>query len=153
MKLKTSLIRTAGAAILITMASWPLTAQENEEVFGRELMTRTELQEHQDTMRNLSTDAERAQYRQQHHNHMMQRAQEHGVELKNGMGQGSGKGMGAGQGKGPGQGMGAGQGKGASQGMGNGQGKGASQGQGAGGNGNKQEYKIKGSGNQSGGTK
>ncbi|WP_417517692.1 hypothetical protein [Marinobacter sp.] len=172
MKLKASLIRTAGAAILVTMASWPLAAQENEEVFGRELMTRTELQQHQDTMRNLNTDAERAQYRQQHHERMMQRAQEHGVELKNGKGQGSGQGMGAGQGqgkgqqgkganqgmgagqgKGPGQGMGAGQGKGASQGMGNGQGKGASQGQGAGGNGNNQEYKIKGSGNQSGGTK
>ncbi|SHK60052.1 hypothetical protein SAMN05216369_2398 [Marinobacter antarcticus] len=148
MKLKTSLIRTAGVAILVTMASWPLAAQENEEVFGRELMTRTELQEHRDTLRNLNTDAERAQYRQKHHERMMQRAREYGVELKNGMGQGSGKGMGNGQGKGSGQGqgMGNGQGMGTGQGMGAGQGMSSGQGKGSGGNGKSQEYKIKGSG-------
>ena len=93
MKLKTSFIRTAGVAILVTMASWPLAAQENEEVFGRELMTQTEFQEHR----------------------------ENGVGLKNGMGQGPGQGMGKGQGMG------------------------------SGGNGKNQEYKIKGSGGQSGG--
>jgi len=127
MKLKTSFIRTAGVAILVTMASWPLAAQENEEVFGRELMTQTELQEHRNTMRNMNTDAERAQYRQQHHERMLQRARENGVELKNGMGQGSGKGMGNGQGAGQGQGMGNGQGMGAGQGMGKGKGSGGNQ--------------------------
>jgi len=134
MKLKTSFIRTAGVAILVTMASWPLAAQENEEVFGRELMTQTELQEHRNTMRNMNTDAERAQYRQQHHERMLQRARENGVELKNGMGQGSGKGMGMGngQGAGQGQGMGAGQGMGKGQGAGQGQGQGMGAGQGMG---------------------
>lgn len=135
MKLKTSFIRTAGVAILVTMASWPLAAQENEEVFGRELMTQTELQEHRNTMSNMNTDTERAQYRQQHHERMLQRARENGVELKNGMGQGSGKGMGNGQGKGSGQGMGTGMGMG----------------MGSGGNGKSQEYKTKKSGGQSGG--
>ncbi len=144
MKLKTSFIRTAGAAILVTMASWPLAAQDNEEVFGRELMTQQELQEHRQTMRNLNTEAERAQYQQQHHERMLQRARERGVELKNGMG----RGMGSGQGMGGGQGKGASQGKGAGQGMGPGQGMGAGQGKGAGGNGSNQDYKIKGSGSQ-----
>jgi Ca2+-dependent lipid-binding protein len=142
MKLKTSFIRTAGVAILVTMVSWPLTAQENEQVFGRELMTQTELQEHRNTMSNLNTNAERAQYRQQHHERMLQRARENGVKLKNGMGQGSGKGMGNGQGMGAGQGMGTGMGSG--QGMGTGMGSGT--GMGAGGNGKSQK-----SGGQSGG--
>ena len=76
---------------------------EDESIWlTQKLMTQTELQEHRDTMRNLNTDAERAQYPQQHHKRMLQRARENGVEPKNGMGQGSGKGMGNGQGKGSG---------------------------------------------------
>jgi len=92
-KPRTTLCDNHWVAILVTMASWPLAAQENEEVFGRELMTQTEFQEHR----------------------------ENGVGLKNGMGQGPGQGMGKGQGMG------------------------------SGGNGKNQEYKIKGSGGQSGG--
>jgi len=141
MKLKTSFIRTAGVAILVTMVSWPLTAQENEQVFGRELMTQTELQKHRNTMSNLNTNAERAQYRQQHHERMLQRARENGVELKNGMGQGSRKGMGNGQGMGSGTGSGTGMGMG----MGMGTGMGSGTGMGAGGNGKSQK-----SGGQSG---
>jgi hypothetical protein len=144
MKLKTSFIRTAGVAIVVAMASWPLAAQDNEEVFGRELMTQTELQEHRNTMKNMNTDAERAQYRQQHHERMLQRAREKGVELKNGMGQGSGKGKGMGMG----QGMGAGQGMG--MGSGQGMGMGYGQGMGSGGNSKGQEYKTKKSGGQGG---
>jgi Ca2+-dependent lipid-binding protein len=144
MRMKKSLISIAGATLLTSLASLPVAAQSNEPVFGRELMTQEELQEHRTTMRNLNTDAERARYRQLHHERMLQRARERGVELNNGMGKGSGKGMGAGRGMGSGQGQGLG--KGSGQGMGNGQGMG--QGKSSGGNGKNQEYRIKGSGNQ-----
>lgn len=126
MRMKKSLISIAGATLLTSLASLPVAAQSNEQVFGRELMTQQELQEHRTTMRNLNTDAERAQYRKLHHERMMQRAHERGVELNKGMGQRQGQGMGSGQGKGSGQGMG----------------------KGSGGNGKNQEYKIEGSGNQ-----
>ena len=91
-------------------------------------MTQQELQQHRETMRNLNTDAERAQYRQLHHERMMERARERGVELRNGMGQGSGQGMGKGQGQGMGQKNG--------------------QGMGSGDKGQNQQYKMKGSKSQ-----
>jgi hypothetical protein len=142
MRLKNSLSFIAGATLLVSLASMPVAAQSDDQVFGRELMTQQELQEHRTTMRNLNTDAERARYRQLHHERMMERARERGVELKNGMGQGSGQGMGKGQGMGQknGQGMG----------MQNGQGMGQKNGQGAGagGKGQNQQYKMNGSGKQ-----
>lgn len=142
MGMKRSLSLIAGATLLASLASMPAAAQSGDQVFGRELMTQQELQQHHQTMRNLNTDAERAQYRQLHHERMMERARERGVELKNGMGQGSGQGMSKGQGMGQknGQGMG----------MQNGQGMGQKNGQGAGGGGQgkNQQYKMKGSGAQ-----
>jgi hypothetical protein len=126
MRLKKSLGLIAGATLLASLVSMPVAAQSDDQVFGRELMTQQELQQHRETMRNLNTDAERAQYRQLHHERMMERARERGVELKNGMGQGSGQGMGKGQGMGQKNGQGAG----------------------GGGKGNNQQYKMKGSGAQ-----
>ena len=61
-----------------------------------------------------------------------------GVELRNGMGQGSGQGMGKGQGMGQGMGQKNGQGMGQQNG----------QGAGGGGNGKNQQYKMKGSNSQ-----
>ena len=142
MRVKNSLSLIAGATLLASLASMPVAAQSDDQVFGRELMTQQELQEHRTTMRNLNTDAERAKYRQLHHERMMERARERGVELRNGMGQGSGQGMGKGQGMGQknGQGMG----------MQNRQGMGQKNGQGTGGGGNgkNQQYKMKGSNSQ-----
>ena len=142
MRLKKSLSLIAGATLLASLASMPVAAQSDDQVFGRELMTQQELQQHRETMRNLNTDAERAKYRQLHHERMMERARERGVELRNGMGQGSGQGMGKGQGMGQknGQGMG----------MQNGQGMGQKNGQGTGGGGHgkNQQYKMKGSNSQ-----
>lgn len=106
----------------------PVAAQSDDQVFGRELMTQQELQQHRETMRNLNTDAERAKYRQLHHERMMERARERGVELRNGMGQGSGQGMGMQNGQGMGQKNG--------------------QGTGGGGSGKNQQYKMKGSNSQ-----
>ncbi|MGB1478650.1 MAG: hypothetical protein ACPG9R_12765 [Marinobacter salsuginis] len=128
MRLNKSLSLIAGATLLASLASMPVAAQSEEQVFGRELMTQQELQQHRETMRNLNTDAERAQYRQLHHERMMERARERGVELRNGMGQGSGQGMGKGQGQGMGQKNG--------------------QGMGSGDKGQNQQYKMKGSGKQ-----
>lgn len=128
MRLNKSLSLIAGATLLASLASMPVATQSEEQVFGRELMTQQELQQHRETMRNLNTDAERAQYRQLHHERMMERARERGVELRNGMGQGSGQGMGKGQGQGMGQKNG--------------------QGMGSGDKGQNQQYKMKGSGKQ-----
>lgn len=132
MRLKKSLSLIAGATLLASLASMPVAAQSDDQVFGRELMTQQELQQHRETMRNLNTDAERAKYRQLHHERMMERARERGVELRNGMGQGSGQGMGQKNGQGMGQGMGQQNGQGA----------------GGGGNGKNQQYKMKGSNSQ-----
>lgn len=136
MRLNKSLSLIAGATLLASLASMPVAAQSEEQVFGRELMTQQELQQHRETMRNLNTDAERAQYRQLHHERMMERARERGVELRNGMGQGSGQGMGKGQGQGIGQKNGQGMGQKNGQGMGSGD------------KGQHQQYKMKGSGKQ-----
>jgi hypothetical protein len=54
-------------------------AQE-DEIYGRQLMTQEEIREHQRSMRTLQ-GAEREAYRQQHHERMMLRARERGVEL------------------------------------------------------------------------
>ncbi|SNC75294.1 hypothetical protein SAMN04487881_2823 [Marinobacter sp. es.048] len=126
MRLKNSLSLIAGATLLVSLASMPVAAQSDDQVFGRELMTQQELQEHRTTMRNLNTDAERAQYRQLHHERMMQRARERGVELKKGMGKGQGMGQKNGQGMGQKNG----------------------QGTGGGGHGKNQQYKMKGSNSQ-----
>ena len=136
MRLNKSLSLIAGATLLASLASMPVAAQSEEQVFGRELMTQQELQQHRETMRNLNTDAERAQYRQLHHERMMERARERGVELRNGMGQGSGQGMGKGQGQGIGQKNGQGMGQKNGQGMGSGD------------KGQHQQYTMKGSGKQ-----
>lgn len=136
MRLNKSLSLIAGATLLASLANMPVAAQSEEQVFGRELMTQQELQQHRETMRNLNTDAERAQYRQLHHERMMERARERGVELRNGMGQGSGQGMGKGQGQGIGQKNGQGMGQKNGQGMGSGD------------KGQHQQYKMKGSGKQ-----
>lgn len=136
MRLNKSLSLIAGATLLASLASMPVAAQSEEQVFGRELMTQQELQQHRETMRNLNTDAERAQYRQLHHERMMERARERGVELRNGKGQGPGQGMGKGQGQGMGQMNGQGMGQQNGQGMGSGD------------KGQNQQYKMKGSKSQ-----
>ncbi|MBY6069742.1 hypothetical protein KUV35_00410 [Marinobacter salsuginis] len=136
MRLNKSLSLIAGTTLLASLASMPVAAQSEEQVFGRELMTQQELQQHRETMRNLNTDTERAQYRQLHHERMMERARERGVELRNGMGQGSGQGMGKGQGQGMGQKNGQRMGQKNGQGMGSGD------------KGQNQQYKMKGSGKQ-----
>ncbi|WP_417548560.1 hypothetical protein, partial [Marinobacter segnicrescens] len=116
MNIKRSFVRTAGVALLVGMTSLPLAAQDDEPVFGQQLMTQQELREHRQTMRGFNTNEERAQYRELHRERMLERARERGVELGNGPGQGMSQGQGAGQGQGMGQGQGQGQGQGNQQG-------------------------------------
>lgn len=92
MKSKTSLARIAGIAMLTSLASFPLQAQQSDEVFGRELMTQQELREHRQTMQNLNSGAERQQYLQRHRELMLERARERGVDLRQGNGRGPGMG-------------------------------------------------------------
>src|SRR5690606_38045908 len=97
-------------------------AQDDDAVFGRQLMTQEELQQHRQTMQSLETREERQQYRQEHHQRMLERARERGVTLPEEPGK-QGKGMGPTPGKGEQKGPGAGQGQGT--GVPQGQGKGA----------------------------
>lgn len=67
-------------AVVPLLSPAVLQAQE-APVYGRELMTEQELQEHRETMRNLETPKERAEYRAEHREQMEERARERGVEL------------------------------------------------------------------------
>lgn len=89
-------------------------AQEQEQVYGSQLMTQQERIEFRDRMRAATTAEEREQIRQEHHEQMQARAKERGVTLPDsppvgggGMGPGGGGMMGpGGGGMGPGGGRG-----------------------------------------------
>jgi 1,2-phenylacetyl-CoA epoxidase catalytic subunit len=79
-------------------------AQDPKMMYGWELMTVKEREEHQAKMRSLKTEEERTAYRQEHHKQMQQRAKEQGVTIpdepaQRGSGAGSGGGQGAGSGR------------------------------------------------------
>lgn len=100
-----------------------LHAQE-EEIYGRQLMTQEEIREHQRSMRTLQ-GAEREAYRQRHHERMMLRARERGVELPDsppaaGGGAGRPEGAGRDRGYGPRDGGGRPGGTGSDRGYGSG---------------------------------
>ncbi len=79
--------------------------QDPKMMYGWELMTVKEREEHQAKMRSLKTEEERTAYRQEHHKKMQQRAKEQGVTIpdvpaERGSGSGKGGGQGAGSGRG-----------------------------------------------------
>lgn len=119
--MKKSLINVIGAALLVTAASFPLYAQDEDVIYGRQLMTEQEIQEHRNQMRSFQTEQEREQYRLEHHQRMQERAREQGVTLPD---EPPARGKGMGQGMGPGKGYGQNQGQGKSQGQGKGYGSG-----------------------------
>ena len=114
--MKKSIRRNVAIAIAIVAAvfSLPALAQDEEQVFGRQLMTQEELQEHRRMMQSLDTPEARQEYREQHHQRMLERARERGVTLPEEPGE-RGKGLGPKPGKGMGNGQGMGQGKGQSR--------------------------------------
>lgn len=76
-------------------------AQEQEQVYGSQLMTQQERIEHRNKMRAAKTAEEREQIRKEHHERMKVRAKERGVTLPDepparggGMGPGGGGGRG-----------------------------------------------------------
>ena len=104
-------IRNIFAGVVLSLVcAMPVMAQEEEQVFGRQLMTQEELQEHRRTMQSLDTPEARQQYREEHHQRMLERARERGVSLPEEPGM-QGKGMKQGKGMGNGQGMGQGKGQ------------------------------------------
>lgn len=79
--------------------------QEQKMIYGWDLMTVKEREEHREKMRSLKTEEERTAYRQEHHKKMQQRAKEQGVTIPDTPAErGSGAGRGAGQGAGSGRG-------------------------------------------------
>lgn len=108
--MKHSFKRSAAIAMFAAVFSLPVMAQDEEPVYGRQLMTQEELQEHHRMMQSLDTPEARQEYREQHHQRMLERARERGVTLPDEPGM-KGKGMKHGQGMGNGQGMGQGKGQ------------------------------------------
>lgn len=84
--------------------------QDQEQIYGSQLMTEQERLEHRNIMRSLKTQEEREAYRMEHHKRMQVRAKEKGVTLPDEplpqgrmmKGPGAGGGAGAGGGMGPG---------------------------------------------------
>jgi len=81
-------------------------AQKQEQIYGSQLMTQQERNEHRTKMRAAKTAEEREQFRKEHHEAMKERAKARGVTLPDepparggGMGPG-GAGMGPGGGRG-----------------------------------------------------
>lgn len=87
-------------------AAKPAQAQDQERIYGSELMTPQERIEHRDRMRAAKTEQEREAIRLEQHKQMQERAKAQGKTLPDmppeGMGPGSGMGPGGGRGMGPG---------------------------------------------------
>jgi len=73
-------------------------ASAQDTVYGYELMTQQEREQHQQKMRSFETEQEREAYRQEHHKLMQERAREQGKTLPDApMPRGSGMGGGGGR--------------------------------------------------------
>lgn len=75
-----------------------------EQVYGSQLMTQQEQNEHRAKMQSMNTSEERERYRMEHHMKMQERAKEQGVTLPDSPPMGSGRGQGQGGGMGGGRG-------------------------------------------------
>ena len=78
--------RLAGLAIalgfcILIAASGVATAQTQEPVYGRQLMTQEEMRKYQEKMRSATSDQERQQIRVEHHEQMRERARSKGIVL------------------------------------------------------------------------
>lgn len=84
--------------------------QDQDRIYGSELMTRQERNDYRNRMRTLKTRQEREAFRLEHHKQMQERARAQGKTLPDmppaGMGPGSGMGPGGGMGTGGGMGPG-----------------------------------------------
>jgi hypothetical protein len=91
--------------------------QEQDWIYGSQLMTGQEREEYRERMRNAKSYEERERLRNEHHERMMERARDRGMTLpdeppERGMGRGMGPDSGMGHGMGSGGGMGQSGGRG-----------------------------------------
>lgn len=115
--MKRTLVLSALVAVLFCFHSFCFAANQEEQIYGSQLMTQQERNEYQAKMRAAKTAEERERIRNEHHEEMKQRARARGVTLPDeppsGRGDmGPGGGMGHSGGMGHGGGMGAGRGGG-----------------------------------------
>ena len=75
------LLSIATAGLLLTSTGALAVEPAAEPIFGSQLMTEQERVEHRNAMRSARSDEERAAVRAQHHEQMLQRAQERGGGL------------------------------------------------------------------------
>jgi len=73
------------------------TLQQQENVYGWQMMSEQERHEHQQQMSEMKTEPEREAFRKQHHEKMQERARQQGLTLPDSPGP-HGKGMGPGSG-------------------------------------------------------
>lgn len=112
------MLAVAVAVSLGAIGSAGFAQAQEEQIFGRQLMTEQERTEYRDKMRNAKTKEERDKIRAQHHEEMKARAKARGVTLPDDPPpKGMGYGRGGPAGKGPG---GGGPGGGGPQGPGGG---------------------------------
>jgi hypothetical protein len=95
---------------ILSSGSTPATAQTEQPIYGRQLMTEQEALKYRQEMRAATSDEERQRIRAEHHEEMQERAKSKGIVLPDEAPvRGMARGMGPGQGT-PGQGTGSGQG-------------------------------------------
>lgn len=92
------------AMAMMVMGVVSAQADDDEAVYGREMMTEQERMEHRQKMRSMDGD-EREAYRKEHHKTMQERAREQGKSMPDEPGE-RGKGLNQGQGMGKGMGKG-----------------------------------------------
>ncbi|WP_321494755.1 hypothetical protein [uncultured Desulfobacter sp.] len=114
--MKRTLMMSTLVAALVLFSGFAFAADQDEQIYGSQLMTQQERAEYHAKMRAVKTVQEREQIRNEHHEQMQERAKERGLTLPDepsgrggGMGRsGGGMGMGGGSGQGRGKGGGAG---------------------------------------------
>jgi hypothetical protein len=117
MKTLNVLAACAAAALTIVIATNSATAQQDQPIYGSQMMTDQERTQYRDRMRSAESASERERLRRENHERMKSRAKERGVTLPDeppaqGMGRGPGMSPGGGMGPGGRSGMGPGGGMG-----------------------------------------
>jgi len=118
--MKRTLMMSTLAAALVLLSGFTFAADQDEQIYGSQLMTQQERTEYHAKMRAAKTAQEQEQIRKEHHEQMQARAKDRGVTMPDeptgrggGMGPGGGRMGPGGGGMGPGGGgMGRGGGRG-----------------------------------------
>jgi hypothetical protein len=106
--MKRTLMLSVLTASLVLFGGFALAADQDEQIYGSQLMTQQERTEYHSKMRTANTTREREHVRTEHHEQMQERARQRGATLpdeppgrESGRGIGpSGSGMGSGGGRG-----------------------------------------------------